>query len=149
MCASARDVLLRWYVEQSAQSIGFMIRKSLTAIGPRLANLETFVRSPITSPIGYPSSSASARNLDVGDAAEDAAEDDDGRVGDANLRRAVVEPAVKSHAERPCQTFPTKFAFQQIALDVRYFAEHALAPFMPVAQFTSDGRERAYRRRSA
>jgi hypothetical protein len=60
-----------------------------------------------------------------------------------SVARAVVERAVKSYVEcTRCQTFPTKFAFQQIALDVRYFAEHALVPFMPVAQFSADGRER-------
>ena len=147
MCASARDVLLRWYVEQSAQSIGFMIRKSLTAADWAKTREPRDVR-PLADYVADRLSIVErecAQILDVGDAAEDAAEDDDGRVSatQTSVARAVVERAVKSYVEcARCQTFPTKFAFQQIALDVRYFAEHALAPFMPVAQFTSDGRER-------
>ena len=147
MCASARDVLLRWYVEQSAQSIGFMIRKSLTAADWAKTREPRDVR-PLADYVADRLSIVErecAQILDVGDAAEDAAEDDDGRVSatQTSVARAVVERAVKSYVECVrCQTFPTKFAFQQIALDVRYFAEHALPPFMPVAQFTSDGRER-------
>ena len=147
MCASARDVLLRWYVEQSAQSIGFMIRKSLTAADWAKTREPRDVR-PLADYVADRLSIVErecAQILDVGDAAEDAAEDDDGRVSatQTSVARAVVERAVKSYVEcARCQTFPTKFAFQQIALDVRYFAEHALPPFMPVAQFTSDGRER-------
>lgn len=147
MCASARDVLLRWYVEESAQSIGFMIRKSLTAADWAKTREPRDVR-PLADYVADRLSIVErecAQILDVGDADEDADEDEDGRVSatQTSVARAVVERAVKSYAEcARCQTFPTKFAFQQIALDVRYFAEHALVPFMPVAQFSADGRER-------
>ena len=124
MCASARDVLLRWYVEQSAQSIGFMIRKSLTAADWAKTREPRDVR-PLADYVADRLSIVErecAQILDVGDAAEDAAEDDDGRVSatQTSVARAVVERAVKSYVEcARCQTFPTKFAFQQIALDVR------------------------------
>jgi hypothetical protein len=147
MCASARDVLLRWYVEESAQSIGFMIRKSLTAADWAKTREPRDVR-PLADYVADRLSIVErecAQILDVGDADEDADEDGVGRVSatQTSVARAVVERAVKSYVEcTRCQTFPTKFAFQQIALDVRYFAEHALVPFMPVAQFSADGRER-------
>ena len=82
MCASARDVLLRWYVEQSAQSIGFMIRKSLTAADWAKTREPRDVR-PLADYVADRLSIVErecAQILDVGDAAEDAAEDDDGRV---------------------------------------------------------------------
>ena len=73
MCASARDVLLRWYVEQSAQSIGFMIRKSLTAADWAKTREPRDVR-PLADYVADRLSIVErecAQILDVGDAAEE------------------------------------------------------------------------------
>jgi hypothetical protein len=56
---------------------------------------------------------------------------------------AVIKRVLKTYAECiRCQTFPNKFAFQQVSLDVRYLEEHVLAKYMPSGQFAADANER-------
>jgi len=149
MCKSASDVLLMCYVEQSAQRIGFMIRKSLTAVDwnkareprePRpladyisgdLAVIECEcsqildigeLEAPATSGVGALSSILSTQS---------------------SVMCAVIKRVLKTYAECVrCQTFPNKFAFQQVSLDVRYLEEHVLAKYMPSGQFAADTNER-------
>ena len=153
MCESASHVLLMWYVEQSAQRISFMIRKSLTAVDWSKAREPREVR-PLADYIADDLATIEnecAQVLDVGEI-----DSGDGGVPfvadgaftpvsstQSSVMCAVIKRSVKSYVECVrCQTFPTKFAFQQVSLDVRYLAERVLFRFMPSGQFESDVYER-------
>ena len=153
MCESASHVLLMWYVEQSAQRISFMIRKSLTAVDWSKAREPREVR-PLADYIADDLATIEnecAQVLDVGEI--DSGDGSTSFVADgaftpvrstqSSVMCAVIKRAVKSYVECVrCQTFHTKFAFQQVSLDVRYLAERVLFRFMPSGQFESDVYER-------
>ena len=154
MCESASNALLTWYVEQSAHRVGFMIRKSLTAADwskvrePReVRPLADFISNFLSSV-----ESECEQVLDVGEIDRDgvASSNADAIEGafapvtstQSSVMCAVIKRALKTYIECVrCQTFPTKFAYQQLAVDVRFLAEHVLLRFTPSGQFALDARE--------
>lgn len=149
MCESASKVLLTWYVEQSAQRIGFMIRKSLTAVDWSKMREPREVR-PLADYISDSLriiESECEQVLDVGEIDADAASA--GSVADgvftpirstqSSVMCAVIKRALKSYVECVrCQTFPTKFAYQQVTVDIQYLTDKVLLRFMPSGQFETD-----------
>jgi len=158
MCASTASVLLSAYVEQRAQRLGFMIRKSLTAVDWSVMREPREVR-PLADFIAEDLDAIElecAQILDVGEIAGDDVDvdvdatqtSDDGcftrvRATQSSVICAVMKRVVKSYAECVrCQIFQTKFAFQQVALDAQYLAERVLFRFLPSGQFAVDVDER-------
>jgi hypothetical protein len=165
MCASTANVLLSAYVEQRSQRLGFMIRKSFTAVDWSAMREPREVR-PLADFIAEDLAAVEhecAQILDVGEIAADdddvdgaaaatmaaiAAPGNDGcftpvRSTQSSVICAVMKRAVKSYAEcARCQTFQTKFGFQQVNLDVQYLAERVLFRFLPSGQFAVDVEER-------
>ena len=156
MCASTASVLLSAYVEQRAQRLGFMIRKSLTAVDWSAMREPREVR-PLADFIAEDLDAIElecAQILDVGEIAGDDVDvdatqtSDDGcftrvRATQSSVICAVMKRVVKSYAECVrCQIFQTKFAFQQVALDAQYLAERVLFRFLPSGQFAVDVDER-------
>lgn len=158
MCASTASVLLSAYVEQRAQRLGFMIRKSLTAVDWSAMREPREVR-PLADFIAEDLDAVElecAQILDVGEIAGDDVDvgvdatqtSDDGcftrvRATQSSVICAIMKRVVKSYAEcARCQIFQTKFAFQQVALDAQYLAERVLFRFLPSGQFAVDVDER-------
>lgn len=149
MCKSASDVLLMWYVEQSAQRIGFMIRKSLTAVDWNKAREPREVR-PLADYISGDLAVIECECSQILDIGELEAPATSGVSAlscisstQSSVMCAVIKRVLKTYAECiRCQTFPNKFAFQQVSLDVRYLEEHVLAKYMPSGQFAADANER-------
>lgn len=149
MCKSASDVLLMWYVEQSAQRIGFMIRKSLTAVDWNKAREPREVR-PLADYISGDLAVIECECSQILDIGELEAPATSGVSAlscvsstQSSVMCAVIKRVLKTYAECVrCQTFPNKFAFQQVSLDVRYLEEHVLAKYMPSGQFAADANER-------
>ena len=159
MCASTASVLLSAYVEQRAQRLGFMIRKSLTAVDWSAMREPREVR-PLADFIAEDLDAVElecAQILDVGEIAGDddvnvgvdaTQTSDDGcftrvRATQSSVICAIMKRVVKSYAEcARCQIFQTKFAFQQVALDAQYLAERVLFRFLPSGQFAVDVDER-------
>lgn len=149
MCKSASDVLLVWYVEQSAQRIGFMIRKSLTAVDWNKAREPREVR-PLADYISGDLAVIECECSQILDIGELEAPATSGVSAlscvsstQSSVMCAVIKRVLKTYAECVrCQTFPNKFAFQQVSLDVRYLEEHVLAKYMPSGQFAADANER-------
>jgi len=149
MCESASNVLLTWYVEQSARSIGFMIRKSLTAVDWSKLREPREVR-PLADYIADSLrviESECEQVLDVGEI--DVATANAGSVADgvftpvrstqSSVMCAIIKRALKSYVECVrCQTFPTKFAYQQVAVDIQYLTDKVLLRFLPSGQFETD-----------
>jgi len=149
LCKSASDVLLMWYVEQSAQRIGFMIRKSLTAVDWNKAREPREVR-PLADYISGDLAVIECECSQILDIGELEAPPTSGVSAlscvsstQSSVMCAVIKRILKTYAECVrCQTFPNKFAFQQVSLDVRYLEEHVLAKYMPSGQFAADANER-------
>jgi len=152
MCESAANVLLLSYVERSSQRLSFMIRKSLTAVDwsklrePReVRPLANFIAEDLEA-----IERECAQILDVGESAIsiESSEIDEVftpvRSTQSSVMCAVIKRAVKSYTECVrCQTFQTKFGFQQVSLDVQYLADRVLVRFLPSGQFAFDARERS------